>query len=333
MPTTAIRSSGERRADDAGRVEEAGVERDRVLQLGLGRPSGRSASVDRARRTPARDRRARRARRRRRASPHPASVTIARTTETSIAAACVATSSRRVSNRSMITPATSPKSRNGTKRQKASAPTASGDAESSITSHARAMFCIHVPATRDDLSGEEEPVVAVAAERAEGAPARARARAPSRARLQQPWSAGSASLDALALGRRRGERGARRATSCGARGRGGAVVRPSVVSSSPTRRRSSLERTRRRSPAASSRSTCPDSEGAEMPSASASSRSGTPGRPSTSQRSVTWWDVTPRTSVSRRRLRASRRIAGRSSSAISSGERVASLIIREANYT
>ena len=48
---------------------------------------------------------------------------------------------------------------------------------------------------------------------------------------------------------------------------------------------------------------------------------------------VAWWDVTPRTSVSRRRLRASRRIAGRSSSAISSGERVVSLIIREANYT
>ncbi len=36
---------------------------------------------------------------------------------------------------------------NGTKRQKASAPTASGECVSSTTSHASATFCIHVPLT------------------------------------------------------------------------------------------------------------------------------------------------------------------------------------------
>ncbi len=52
-----------------------------------------------------------------------------------------------MSNRSMTTPAARPRTRNGTNRQNASAPTASGELESSITSHASAMFCIHVPAT------------------------------------------------------------------------------------------------------------------------------------------------------------------------------------------
>ena len=47
----------------------------------------------------------------------------------------------------MTTPATRPKRKNGTKRQNASAPTARGELDSSITSHASAMFCIHVPAT------------------------------------------------------------------------------------------------------------------------------------------------------------------------------------------
>ena len=46
-----------------------------------------------------------------------------------------------------MTPATSPKSVNGTKRQNASAPTASGELVSSTTSQASAMFCIHVPLT------------------------------------------------------------------------------------------------------------------------------------------------------------------------------------------
>ena len=36
---------------------------------------------------------------------------------------------------------------NGTKRQNASAPIASGEPDSSITSQARATFCIHVPAS------------------------------------------------------------------------------------------------------------------------------------------------------------------------------------------
>jgi hypothetical protein len=36
---------------------------------------------------------------------------------------------------------------NGTKRQNASTPTASGELVSSTTSQASAMFCIHVPLT------------------------------------------------------------------------------------------------------------------------------------------------------------------------------------------
>ena len=52
-----------------------------------------------------------------------------------------------MSSRSITTPAARPNRKNGTKRQNASAPTASGAFESSITSHASAMFCIHVPAT------------------------------------------------------------------------------------------------------------------------------------------------------------------------------------------
>ncbi len=55
--------------------------------------------------------------------------------------------SRRLSNRSAITPAASPKRVNGTKRQNARTPTATGERVSSITNHASAMFCIHVPAS------------------------------------------------------------------------------------------------------------------------------------------------------------------------------------------
>ena len=67
--------------------------------------------------------------------------------ETSIAVPWVATSSRRVSKRSTTTPATSPKTRNGRKRQNASAPTARAEPDNSITSQASAMFCIHDPAS------------------------------------------------------------------------------------------------------------------------------------------------------------------------------------------
>jgi hypothetical protein len=57
----------------------------------------------------------------------------------------VTTSRRRESNRSTITPATRPNARNGRNRQKASAPTASAEPDISMTSQARAMFCIQVP--------------------------------------------------------------------------------------------------------------------------------------------------------------------------------------------
>ena len=77
----------------------------------------------------------------------PVKVTIARTAETVIAAACVVITSRRVSNRSTMTPANRPRTVNGRKRQKARMPIASGEPESWITSHASAMFCIHDPAS------------------------------------------------------------------------------------------------------------------------------------------------------------------------------------------
>ena len=74
-------------------------------------------------------------------------MTTASAIEITIAAACVAMTSFRESIRSATTPATRPKIVNGTKRQNASAPIASGEPESSITSHASATFCIHVPAS------------------------------------------------------------------------------------------------------------------------------------------------------------------------------------------
>ena len=77
----------------------------------------------------------------------PVSVTNASAAETSIAAACVQMTSSRVSNRSTTEPAKSPNSVYGTKRQKRSRPTASGERESEMTSHARATFCIHDPAS------------------------------------------------------------------------------------------------------------------------------------------------------------------------------------------
>ncbi len=77
----------------------------------------------------------------------PVRVTTASAAETSIAATCVQTTSRRVSNRSTIEPAKSPKIVNGAKRQKRSIATASGDRERERTSHARATFCIQEPAS------------------------------------------------------------------------------------------------------------------------------------------------------------------------------------------
>ena len=53
----------------------------------------------------------------------------------------------RDSKRSATTPATSPKTVNGTNLQNASAPIAIAEPESSMTSHASATFCIHVPAS------------------------------------------------------------------------------------------------------------------------------------------------------------------------------------------
>ena len=64
-----------------------------------------------------------------------------------IAHACVAMTSFLDSIRSATTPATSPKTVKGTKRQNASAPIASGEPESSMTSQASATFCIQVPAS------------------------------------------------------------------------------------------------------------------------------------------------------------------------------------------
>jgi hypothetical protein len=51
-----------------------------------------------------------------------------------------------LSSRSATTPEKRPKTVNGTKRQKARKPTASGELVSSTTYQASATFCIHVPA-------------------------------------------------------------------------------------------------------------------------------------------------------------------------------------------
>ena len=54
---------------------------------------------------------------------------------------------RRLSKRSATTPETRPNTENGTKRQNARKPTASGECVRSTTNHASAVFCIHVPTT------------------------------------------------------------------------------------------------------------------------------------------------------------------------------------------
>ena len=60
---------------------------------------------------------------------------------------CVQITSLRVLSRSTTEPAKSPSTVNGTKRQKRSVATASGERERESTSHARATFCIHDPAS------------------------------------------------------------------------------------------------------------------------------------------------------------------------------------------
>ncbi len=77
----------------------------------------------------------------------PVRVTTASAADVIIAATCVQTTRRRVSIRSTIDPANRPKSVYGAKRQKSSVATASGERESESTSHARATFCIHEPAS------------------------------------------------------------------------------------------------------------------------------------------------------------------------------------------
>ena len=64
-----------------------------------------------------------------------------------IAEAWVAITVRRASKRSTSTPAKRPNTVNGRNWQRASTPTATGECVSSRTTHAAAMFCIHVPLT------------------------------------------------------------------------------------------------------------------------------------------------------------------------------------------
>jgi len=76
-------------------------------------------------------------------------VIAASTAEKNICTDCVTITTRRLSNRSVTTPASRPSTVNGPKRQTESRPTASPRecGSSTTTSHAIAMFCIHVPAT------------------------------------------------------------------------------------------------------------------------------------------------------------------------------------------
>ena len=77
----------------------------------------------------------------------PSIVRTARSVAVTIAAACVAITSRRGSRRSAKTPAKRPSTLNGRNWQKTRMPTATGDPVSSSMSHAIATFCIHAPVT------------------------------------------------------------------------------------------------------------------------------------------------------------------------------------------
>ena len=96
-------------------------------------------------------------------------MTTASAIEITIALACVAMTSLRDSIRSATTPATSPKTVNGMKRQNASAPIASGEPDSSMHEPGERDVLHPRSGERDDLAGEEDAVVAVAAEASERA--------------------------------------------------------------------------------------------------------------------------------------------------------------------
>ena len=79
----------------------------------------------------------------------PSSVSAASTAESSICTVCVTITVRRLSSRSVTTPANSPRSVKGPKRQTERRPTARPRewGASSTTTQASPMFCIQVPAT------------------------------------------------------------------------------------------------------------------------------------------------------------------------------------------
>ena len=128
--------------------------------------------------------------------------------------------SLRDSMRSATTPATSPKTVNGTKRQNASAPIARGEPESSSTSQASATFCIQVPASETICPAEEDPVVAVAPEAAERPRAQCEGERRHASSPRSRRSAGTAAVDRLEVGVIERAAAGRRARSCGVRGFG-----------------------------------------------------------------------------------------------------------------
>ena len=79
----------------------------------------------------------------------PSSARTASTAENTICTVCVTITMRRLSNRSVTTPANRPSTVNGPNRQTVRRPTARPRewGASSTTTHASPMFCIQVPAT------------------------------------------------------------------------------------------------------------------------------------------------------------------------------------------
>ena len=175
---------------------------------------------------------------------------------------------------------------------------------SSTTNHASAMFCIHVPTSETSWP-----------RRRAGSCGGARRLAKTRSVIRSRPAARRAARSRRRARRavlRRACSAARRATRCGASGRSAARARRPPSRLRPCRRRSPAWAARSTRPARSSRLTCPDMPAGEMRSSVASPRTPIPGLRLISQSSEAWPPVTPSACVSRRSSRLSFSSTGRS---------------------
>ena len=160
----------------------------------------------------------------------------------------------------------------GRKRQKASRPTASGEWVQLDDEPGEPDVLHPGTADRDHLAGEEEAVVAVAAEAREGARVERQQRRRHRSLPSGSIAASIAASSSSSSPRRCSSSQVVRRARTRRSSRS-----PSSVSVRPTRRRSSASRARSISPAFSSRSTWPESAGAEIRSSAASCAQAQPG--------------------------------------------------------